>query len=68
MEIKVTTKFSRTLIEVKGSNLPAIWFYKDENIMNTPSPVIKSPEQARLFAKMINKAADEWEKVRNDNG
>lgn len=41
------------------SEFPDIWFYDDEDILNVPSPVIKSPDQARSFAKVLNFAAQE---------
>lgn len=42
-----------------------IWFYDDENILNVPSPRIKTPEAAREFAHLILKCADLWEEALN---
>lgn len=53
-------------VEISIDGLPAIWFYTDEDTMNIPSPLIKSPEQARLFAELITVAANEWEKTRRE--
>lgn len=60
-EITITELFGRFSIKAPGCN--SIWFDEDDDRLHIPAITAGTPEEARLFAAAINKAADELEKV-----